>query len=323
MCVKRSIICSGPCPPCRLSATSRRMITRSRRPKSKLTTKCTSEFITLSAPSRSSTFVYSVSFWEFFDKYLRVFSTKCLINWMKTAFSNDYDYPDYDADYEDEQWLNENRSVLPDDFSEDLLLYFETIMDRLEKATAHSSNVTNLFSHFISSICVLHFSTNLIESFWQIMTVEEAKLLLMKEASGSGETDPFYQANISIHTAKQLQHKSELEKFLLLIYEYWKKKRTLCVSEQKIYSLIRLFGIASFIFANRSIRWRPLFSRTSREWWHSPIILTWCSGGAPKRCRHVRTARTRSSPTRRCSSWSGTSVGRSKPFPFHFFVCIK
>ena len=86
------------------------------------------------------------------------------------------------------------------------------------------------------------------------MTVEEAKLLLMKEASGSGETDPFYQANISIHTAKQLQHKAELEKFLLLIYEYWKKKRTLCVSEQKIYSLIRLFGIASFIFANRSIR---------------------------------------------------------------------
>ena len=62
---------------------------------------------------------------------------------MKTAFSNDYDYPDYDADYEDEKWLNENKSVLPDDFSEDLLLYFETIMDRLEKATAHSSNVTN------------------------------------------------------------------------------------------------------------------------------------------------------------------------------------
>jgi len=116
-------------------------------------------------------------------------------------FSNDYDYPDYDADYEDEKWLNENKSVLPDDFSEDLLLYFETIMDRLEKATAHSSN---------------------------IMTVEEAKLLLMKEASGSGETDPFYQANNSIHTTKQLQHKAELEQFLLLIYEYWKKKRTQC-----------------------------------------------------------------------------------------------
>ncbi len=70
------------------------------------------------------------------------------------------------------------------------------------------------------------------------MTVEEAKLLLMKEASGSGETDPFYQANNSIHTTKQLQHKAELEQFLLLIYEYWKKKRTQCVSQIKQFALL-------------------------------------------------------------------------------------
>ena len=62
ICVKRSIICNGPCPLCRLLATSHRMITRSQRPKSKLTTKCMSAFITLSAQSRSSTSGYSVSF---------------------------------------------------------------------------------------------------------------------------------------------------------------------------------------------------------------------------------------------------------------------
>ena len=57
------------------------------------------------------------------------------------AFSSDFDYPDYDADYEDEQWLNQQRKTLPADFEEDLVLYFETIVDRLEKATGHSINV--------------------------------------------------------------------------------------------------------------------------------------------------------------------------------------
>ena len=58
------------------------------------------------------------------------------------AFSSDFDYPDYDVDYEDEEWINDKRQTLPDDFSDDLVLYFECIMDRLEKATTHSMNVS-------------------------------------------------------------------------------------------------------------------------------------------------------------------------------------
>ncbi len=74
---------------------------------------------------------------------------------LKTAFSNDYDYPDYDADYEDENWLNEKKKTLPKDFNQDLLLYFETIMDRLEKVTSHSTIVC-----FILLLYLLCFGTN-------------------------------------------------------------------------------------------------------------------------------------------------------------------
>ncbi len=58
--------------------------------------------------------------------------------------NNNNDYPDYDADAEDERWLKEKRAQLPKDFSDDLTLYFECIMDRLEKITAHSTNVTKI-----------------------------------------------------------------------------------------------------------------------------------------------------------------------------------
>ena len=55
--------------------------------------------------------------------------------------SKEPEYPDYDADFEDEVWLKEKRKKLPKDFSDDLTLYFECIMDRLEKIAAHSMNV--------------------------------------------------------------------------------------------------------------------------------------------------------------------------------------
>jgi len=60
-------------------------------------------------------------------------------------FSDDCEYPDYDADFDDEKWLNEQIKLLPNEYAtssgEDLTLFFETIMDRLEKTTSHSSNV--------------------------------------------------------------------------------------------------------------------------------------------------------------------------------------
>ena len=52
------------------------------------------------------------------------------------------EYPDYDADHEDELWLREKRKQLPKDFNDDLTLYFECIMDRLEKIASHSMNVS-------------------------------------------------------------------------------------------------------------------------------------------------------------------------------------
>ncbi len=112
-------------------------------------------------------------------------------------FSNDFDYPDYDADYEDEKWLKDQSSLLPDDFSTDLTLFFETIMDRLEKATGHSSNIVSL---------------------------EEAKLLLMKDDEndylllGSSLTNPASLGEMN-------KYKKEKDEFLLRIYEYWKNKR--------------------------------------------------------------------------------------------------
>lgn len=117
-----------------------------------------------------------------------------------TAFSNDYDYPDYDADYEDENWLNEKKKTLPKEFNQDLLLYFETIMDRLEKVTSHS-NV--------------------------LMSREEAKLLLLKEANSEDSNDLINSLSISLQQ-KQQKYKEEIEQFLLSIYEYWRQKRLNC-----------------------------------------------------------------------------------------------
>ena len=53
-------------------------------------------------------------------------------------FSSDADYPDYDADYEDEAWCRAQQQRLPADFAPDLLYLFEAAMDRLEKATSYS-----------------------------------------------------------------------------------------------------------------------------------------------------------------------------------------
>jgi hypothetical protein len=80
-------------------------------------------------------------------------------------FSDDCEYPDYDADFDDEKWLNEQIKLLPIEYAtssgEDLTLFFETIMDRLEKTTSHSSNVLlfeyckDFFSEFNFSILFL------------------------------------------------------------------------------------------------------------------------------------------------------------------------
>jgi hypothetical protein len=59
----------------------------------------------------------------------------------KKAFSNDNEYPDYDADDDDMEWLERERGNLPAEFSDDLALFFETVMDCLEKATGFSPNV--------------------------------------------------------------------------------------------------------------------------------------------------------------------------------------
>lgn len=89
--------------------------------------KCSVSVILLTAP---------VLIWR------RFFFSTC-DHFSSAAFSSDFDYPDYDVDYEDEEWINDKRRTLPDDFSDDLVLYFECIMDRLEKATTHSMNVSH------------------------------------------------------------------------------------------------------------------------------------------------------------------------------------
>lgn len=111
-------------------------------------------------------------------------------------FSDDCEYPDYDADYDDEKWLTEQIKLLPNEYAsseEDMTLFFETIMDRLEKTTSHSTN---------------------------IMSLEEAKFLLMKEANSDSESD-FLMTNMSVDD----RYKVEKERFILNIYEYWKAKR--------------------------------------------------------------------------------------------------
>jgi hypothetical protein len=39
------------------------------------------------------------------------------------------------------EWLEKQKASLPAEFSDDLALFFETVMDCLEKATGFSSNV--------------------------------------------------------------------------------------------------------------------------------------------------------------------------------------
>lgn len=111
-------------------------------------------------------------------------------------FSSDFDYPDYDADYEDENWLKEQNKLLPNDFTNDLTLFFETVMDKLEKTTGHSSNIISL---------------------------EEARLLLMVE--NSDEFEYFFKTNSSSALNMQNKYNKDKEDFLVRIYEYWKNKR--------------------------------------------------------------------------------------------------
>ncbi|RNA23057.1 enhancer of polycomb -like protein [Brachionus plicatilis] len=110
-------------------------------------------------------------------------------------FSNDFDYPDYDADIEDEQWLKEYKNKLPDDFTDDLFLFFENTMDRLEKAVG--------------------FSTNL-------MSRDEAKMLLLES---DDQTEDLTTTN---DTTDRNKYKTERDEFILCIYEYWKLKRLKC-----------------------------------------------------------------------------------------------
>lgn len=99
--------------------------------------------------------------------YERIYNVECPK--QKTyiriqPFSNDYDYPDYDADYEDESWLNDKKKTLPKELlnnNQDLLLFFETIMDRLEKVTSHSNVVSINFLFFFFCFFV---KVNLINS---------------------------------------------------------------------------------------------------------------------------------------------------------------
>lgn len=109
-------------------------------------------------------------------------------------FSNDYEYPDYDADWEDQQWVKEQQQAKPVDFSDDLCLFFETVMDCLEKATGFSMNV---------------------------MTREEAAALLKKEAyTHTSEENEFLKRKLY-----GKQYETEKEAFLVSVYEYWKAKR--------------------------------------------------------------------------------------------------
>ncbi len=57
------------------------------------------------------------------------------------------------------------------------------------------------------------------------MSLEEAKLLLMKEASND-DVDLFQTNKNNLINTK---YKEEVEKFLISIYEYWKTKRNRCV----------------------------------------------------------------------------------------------
>lgn len=115
-------------------------------------------------------------------------------------FSNDYDYPDYDADYDDEDWLNEQRSKIAENFCDDLVLFFENIIDRLEKATGHSTN---------------------------LMSRDEAKMLLTKENAGEDafRTSPIKAATSAIAPSGEDVTKTQKDEFILCIYEYWKAKR--------------------------------------------------------------------------------------------------
>jgi enhancer of polycomb-like protein len=104
-------------------------------------------------------------------------------------FSSDYDYPDYDADYEDEAWLDtERKNKLPDDFSDNLVLYFEMVMDRLEKAAGYSTNLISL---------------------------DEAEYLLIKQNTDENEMNRLVNE----------KYTKEREQFMLSVYHYWKEKR--------------------------------------------------------------------------------------------------
>lgn len=117
------------------------------------------------------------------------------INFFK-AFSNDFDYPDYDADNDDDNWLKEKTKSLELELSNDLIYYFETIMDRLEKTTGYSTN---------------------------IMSLDEAKMLLLKENNiNLDDNDNNSSSSTNVFSSKS---KEERESFILSVYEYWKNKR--------------------------------------------------------------------------------------------------
>ena len=112
-------------------------------------------------------------------------------------FSNDYDYPDYDADDEDTEWLRTTATATGNaasDFSDDLALFFETVMDCLEKATGFSAAV---------------------------MSRSEALGLLRKEA---GEENEFLKRRLY----RGAQFEAEKDAFLVAVYEYWRAKRLRC-----------------------------------------------------------------------------------------------
>ena len=137
--------------------------------------------------------------------YARIYQCECIKHSKQyiriQPFSNDYDYPDYDADDADAAWVAEQRALLPADFSDDLTLFFETLMDCLEKATGFSAHV---------------------------MSRDEAVLLLKKEAHNHNNEENEFVKRKLYRAKYDGGGGEEKERFVDAVYEYWRAKRVRC-----------------------------------------------------------------------------------------------
>lgn len=142
--------------------------------------------------------------------------------YIKEPVNNNNDYPDYDVDNEDEQWLKQRRASLPKDFMDDLTLYFECIMDRLEKITAHSMNVSTRFLFVFLSCFNLNISISII--ILQLTALKRAKYILDNELN-SHENNITSICYKKFNSRNRIKYKKENEQFLMDTYNYWKAKR--------------------------------------------------------------------------------------------------